>query len=97
MFSVIIPTFNNLNYLKLCLNSLKKNSYFDHEILVFINDGSDGTLNFAKENKIKFLHSIKNLGLCYAVNRCAEIAKKKNILYTHMMICIFVQVGILNL
>ena len=52
MFSVIIPTFNNLEYLKLCLNSLKKNSNFDHEILVFINDGSDGTLDFVKEKKI---------------------------------------------
>ena len=83
MFSVIIPTFNNLEYLKLCLNSLKKNSNFDHEILVFINDGSDGTLDFVKENKIKFLHSIKNLGLCYAVNRCAEIAKNKYIVYAH--------------
>ena len=24
MFSIIIPTFNNLDYLKLCLESLKK-------------------------------------------------------------------------
>ena len=25
MFSIIIPTYNNLDYLKLCLNSIKKN------------------------------------------------------------------------
>ena len=24
MFSIIVPTFNNLDYLKLCLNSIKK-------------------------------------------------------------------------
>ena len=83
MFSIIIPTFNNLDYLKLCLKSLKKNSSFEHEILIFINDGSDGTLDYVKKNRIKFLHSIKNLGLCYAVNRCAEIAKKKYIVYAH--------------
>lgn len=83
MFSVIVPTFNNLEYLKLCLNSLRKNSQFKHEILVFINDGSDGTLKFVKNEKIKFIHSPKNLGLCYAVNRCAEIANNDYIVYAH--------------
>ena len=83
MFSVIVPTFNNLEYLKLCLNSLRKNSQFNHEILVFINDGSDGTLKFVKNEKIKFIHSPKNLGLCYAVNRCAEIVNNEYIVYAH--------------
>ena len=27
MISIIIPTFNNLEYLKLCINSLKKTSF----------------------------------------------------------------------
>ena len=67
MFSIIIPTFNNLDYLKLCLKSLKKNSNFEHEILIFINDGSDGSLDYVKKNKIKFLHSIKNLDLKFNV------------------------------
>ena len=44
MFSIIIPTFNNLEYLKLCLKSIQKNSKFDHEIIVHINEGNDGTL-----------------------------------------------------
>ena len=44
MFS-IIPTFNNLDYLKLCLDSIKKNSEYNHEIIVHVNDGSDGTLD----------------------------------------------------
>ena len=37
MFSIIIPTFNNLDYLKLCLRSLKKNSNYEHDIIIFIN------------------------------------------------------------
>jgi glycosyltransferase involved in cell wall biosynthesis len=41
--SIIIPTFNNLDYLKFFLRSLKINSEFDHEIILHINDGSDGT------------------------------------------------------
>ena len=29
MFSIVIPTYNNLKYLELCLKSLKKNSKYD--------------------------------------------------------------------
>ena len=53
MISIIIPTFNNLKYLDLCINSIKKNSYFNNEILLHINEGTDGSLKFAKEKKIK--------------------------------------------
>ena len=48
MFSIIIPTFNNLEYLKLCLKSIKNNSSLNHEIIIFVNDGSDGTLEYLK-------------------------------------------------
>ena len=51
--SIIVPTYNNLKYLKFFLLSLKKNSKFDHEIILHINDGSDGTLDYAINNKIK--------------------------------------------
>ncbi len=43
MFLIIIPTFNNLPYLKICILSIKKNSKFEHEIITHINDGSDGS------------------------------------------------------
>ena len=58
MFSIIIPTFNNLDYLKKCIESIKKNSTFNtHEIIPHVNDGSDGTLDFAKKKLIKYTHS----------------------------------------
>ena len=37
MFSIIIPTFNNLDYLKLCLKSLKKNEEKVARVTVGIN------------------------------------------------------------
>ena len=49
MISIIIPTYNNLEYLKLCIKSIKKNSAFDHDIILHINEGIDGTLDFAKK------------------------------------------------
>ena len=48
--SIIVPTFNNIKYLKFFLKSVEKNSKYKHEIILHINDGSDGTLKFAKEN-----------------------------------------------
>ncbi len=83
MFSIIIPTFNNLDYLKLSLKSLEKNSYKNHEIIVHINEGSDGTLQYIKDKKIKHTYSKDNIGLCSAVNKASLIASTEYILYSH--------------
>ena len=76
MISIVIPTYNNLNYLKLCLKSLKKNSSFNHEIIIHINDGSDGTLDFVKTNNYKYtISNVVNLEANYgALGRAAIIA-----------------------
>ena len=81
--SIIIPTFNNLNYLSLLINSILKNSNFKHEIILHINDGSDGTLNFARQNDIKHTHSFDNIGLCKSVNEASKLASTELLLYTH--------------
>lgn len=47
-FSILIPTYNNLDYLKLAIKSIKENSKYQHELILHINDGSDGTLEYAK-------------------------------------------------
>ena len=83
MFSIIIPSFNNLQYLKLCVNSIKKNSKFDHQIILHINDGSDGSLNYVKENNIEHTYSKKNIGLCSAANLAAKKAITDYIIYSH--------------
>ena len=48
MFSILIPTYNNLEYLKICLDSLKKHSKYDHQIIIHINEGVDGSLRIYK-------------------------------------------------
>ena len=83
MISIIIPTFNNLAYLKLCINSLKKNSYYDNEILVHSNEGTDGTVEYLNANRIKFTHSQNNVGLCKACNIISKKSFHKYILYSH--------------
>ena len=81
--SIIIPTFNNLDYLKFFLQSLKINSEFDHEIILHINDGSDGTLEYALKNNIKHSHSKSNIGLCSSMNKAYSLTTTDHILYAH--------------
>ena len=83
MFSIIIPTLNNLKYLKVCLNSLKKNSKYDHEIIPHVNIGSDGTLDFLRENKIKYTYTDYNAGICKGMNLASRLASNNYILYAH--------------
>ena len=83
MFSIIIPTFNNLNYLKLCLSSIKKNSLYDHEIIIHVNEGTDGTKDFIKSNEVIHTYSDQNIGLCSGVNLAAKKATNDYILYSH--------------
>ena len=87
--SILIPTINNLDYLKICINSIKKNSKYNHEILVHSNNSEDGTSNFLKNEKIKEIKSKKNDGLCTALNELANIAKHDYLLFLHddMYVC----------
>ena len=40
-FSIIIPTFENYDYCKLTIDSIKHNSSFNHEIIVHLNGIDD--------------------------------------------------------
>ena len=81
--SILVATYNNFNYLKLFLNSIEKNSFSKHEILLHINDGSDGTLEYIKKKNLKFTHSEKNIGLCKSINLISKKVTSDYILYAH--------------
>mgnify|MGYP001298263260 CR=1 FL=1 len=84
MFSIIIPTFNNIEYLKKCIESIKKNSFYDtHEIIPHVNEGSDGTLDFLKNNSLVYTHTKNNSGICTGMNMAAQKANTNFILYAH--------------
>ena len=83
MFSIILPTYNNLEYLKITLESISKNSKYKHDIIVHVNEGTDGSLDYLKSKKINFTYSLKNLGLCTGVNTAAKKANTNYILYSH--------------
>ena len=83
MFSIIIPTLNNLRYLKLCIESINKNSKYKNEIIPHINIGSDGTIDYLKKNNIDFTYTEDNSGICKGMNLAAKKSTKDYILYAH--------------
>ncbi len=81
-FSIIIPTWNNLAYLKLCIESIKKNSTFQHQLIVFVNEGNDGTVDWLRnEGNIDYYHSNVNVGVCYALNASRTLAYTSYIVF----------------
>ena len=83
MFSILIPSFNNLKYLKLCIQSIKKNSKFDHQIIIHINQGQDGSLEYVKNNNLDYTYTEENIGMPKALNLASKHAKFNYILISH--------------
>ncbi len=83
MFSIIIPTLNNFNYLKICIDSINKNSTFKNEIIPHVNIGNDETINFLEKNELNYTHTKYNSGICKGMNMAAKKAKFNYILYAH--------------
>ena len=83
MFSILIPSYNNLEYLKFCIKSILKNSKYAHQIIVHVNVGDDGTLEYLDKNKIEYSYTNYNAGICEGINKAAKLAKFEYYLYAH--------------
>jgi len=84
MFSIIIPTLNNLKYLKCAIESIKKNSKIKNQILVHVSeDINKETRNFLNKENIEFTFTKNNVGLCTAINIIAKKATNPYIIYSH--------------
>jgi glycosyltransferase involved in cell wall biosynthesis len=90
IFSIIIPSWNNLPYLQFCIDSIRKNSLLPHQIIVHVNEGKDGTLEWIKNQPdIDYTHSTDNIGICYALNYCRQLMTTDYLLYINddMYVC----------
>ncbi len=83
MFSIIIPTFNNLDYLKLCIKSIRQNSKYTHQIIPHVNIGSDKTSEFLVNENIDFTFTDYNSGICEGMNTASKKSRFEYILYSH--------------
>ena len=82
-FTILIPTYNNLKYLRLFCESIKINSNFSHQLIFHINDGSDGSYDYINNNKYQFTHSKTNIGLCSSIKEASKLIKNQYVLYAH--------------
>lgn len=81
-FSVIIPSWNNLEYLQLCIDGLRQNSTFPHQIIVHVNEGNDGTIAWLDaQADIDYTWSKENIGICYGLNIARSLARADYICY----------------
>ncbi|MBU3742438.1 MAG: glycosyltransferase [Candidatus Kapabacteria bacterium] len=79
--SIIIPSWNNLPYLRACVEAIRQHSTFRHEIIVHVNDGGDGTLAWVRAEGLSFTHSADNVGVCHALNAAAALATTPYIVF----------------
>lgn len=79
-YSVIILTHNNLDYTKICVNSIRKfNSNSEYEIIIVDNNSTDGTDQWIKDQiDIKYILNDENKGFPVGCNQGIEIAEKNN-------------------
>lgn len=80
-FSIVIPSWNNLALLKVCVESVESNSAFSHQIIIHVNDGSDGSLEWVRSKGLAYTYSAQNTGICLTVNQAAALAQHELILY----------------
>ena len=80
-FAIIIPTWNNLPYLRLCIESIRKNSSLTHEIIVHVNEGVDGTREYLDQEGIRYTESPTNVGVCHAVNMATRASHAPLVCY----------------
>ena len=57
-FSIVVPTFNNIKYLKLCIESIIKNSSTSHQLVVHVNGLDQDTEFFLDKQKFYILKQI---------------------------------------
>ena len=88
-FSILIPTWNNLEFLKLCVRSVRQNSSFAHQIIVHVNEGRDGTLEWVKQEGLDYTFSPNNIGVCLAMNLMRSKVKTDYVCYLNddMYVC----------
>lgn len=68
--SVIIPNFNGKQYLKTCLDAMKRQVYRDFEVILVDNGSEDGSADYVREHypEVHVLTLQENRGFCGGVN-----------------------------
>jgi GT2 family glycosyltransferase len=75
--SVIIPNWNGARHLRVCLDSLRRQTHPDFEVIVVDNGSTDGSVAMVQEEypEVRLLALPENCGFVVACNRGAAMAR----------------------
>lgn len=78
-FSIIIPNWNGQKFLKVCLDSIREQSYKNFEIIIIDNGSADDSVSFLEQNysEVGLIKLEKNIGFAAAVNIGIKKAKSE--------------------
>ncbi|MBU2595777.1 glycosyltransferase family 2 protein, partial [Patescibacteria group bacterium] len=81
--SIIIVNWNAKKFLKICLESIKKEMHHSHEIIVVDNNSEDGSQQMVKRYfpQVILVANKKNLGFSRANNQALAIAQGEYVLF----------------
>lgn len=71
-FSIVLPTFNQANFLKVCLKTILRQTYVNWELLIINNNSTDHTNQFLKNIKDKRIN-------VFNINNKGVLAKSRNL------------------
>ncbi len=80
--SIAICAFNGLEYTRLLVDSIRRHSRFSHEILIYSDGSTDGTLAWLRTQRdLVWQHDRTNRGICTAMNRVARMATREYLFF----------------
>jgi glycosyltransferase involved in cell wall biosynthesis len=85
MITFCIPSKNNLRYLKPCIKSIKDNSYFPNEILVYVDQDKDGTVEWLETQDVNFIINASDTpkGIGHAYDTMFKQADREYVIAFH--------------
>jgi len=71
------------------VKSIQKNSTYPHQIILHINEGTDGTVEWAEKMGLAYSRSKENAGVCWACNAARALVRTEYICYMNddMYVC----------
>ncbi len=84
MYSIIIPSHKNPEYLKLCIESIIKNSYYKtHQICVHLDGYDKESIDYLNIKDLNYTMSKNNIGVPRSFNILADTSIYKELIFAH--------------
>ena len=80
--SVIIPNWNGMKFIGMCLDSLNQSDFYGYEVIVIDNGSVDGSLEMIEKNYplVRLIKNPENMGFAVACNQGIKAAKGEYII-----------------